>query len=222
MNYNLSATARAGRIQDIRAAGRIPAVVYGKGIEPKLISLGNTDFIRTWRAAGTSSLIDVAIDNEAPVKALIKEVQRDVVKMNVIHVDLYQVRMDTEITATVKLVFVGESPAVKVQGGTLVTSLDEVEVECLPGDLPHEIEVDLSTLATFDDAITVETLVLPKGVKVTNDADITIATVAAPLTEEELKKMEESQAGDVTSIKSEADLKREAEEAKKAEEEAKK
>jgi hypothetical protein len=78
-------------------------------------------------------------------------------------------------------------------------------------DLPHEIEVDLSALATFDDMITVGSLKLPKGVEVTNESESIIATVDEPLTEEEMKKLEESQLGDVTAVKSEAELKKEQE-----------
>lgn len=220
MNYSLSAMKREGRVQDLRAASRIPAIVYGKGIAPQQISLGRSEFVKVAKAAGSSSLIDLAIDGQAPVKILVKEVQRHVLRMEPIHVDLYQVRMDTEITANVPLVFIGESAAVKTGGGTLVKTMDELEVECLPGDLPHEIQIDLSKLVTFEDSITVGSLALPKGVKVTADAELTIANVSRPLTEEELKKMEEGSTVDVTAIKTEGEEKREAEEAKKAEEEA--
>lgn len=211
---------REGRPQDVRAAGRIPAIMYGKGIAPQTISLPRAEFVKTLKTAGSSSLIDLSLDGQAPVKVLVKEVQRHVLRMEPIHVDLYQVRMDTEITAIVPLVFVGESEAVKTLGGTLVKSVDELEVECLPGNLPHEIEIDLSALKTFEDAITVGGLKLPAGVKLTADAELTIATVSRPLTEEELKKMEETSTVDVSAIKTEGEEKRAAEEAKKAEEEA--
>jgi hypothetical protein len=84
--------------------------------------------------------------------------------------------------------------------------------------LPHEIAADLSVLRTFEDSLTVSKLTLPKGVEMITDGRQTIATVAAPLTEEELKKLEESQVGDVTAVKTEADVKKAEEEAKKAEE----
>ena len=220
MNYSLSAMKREGRPQDVRAAGRIPAVIYGKGTPAQAISLPRSEFIKVAKNAGSSSLIDVTIDNQAPVKVLVKEVQRHVLTLEPIHVDLYQVRMDTEITAKVPLVFVGESAAVKTLGGTLIKSVDEIEVECLPGNLPHEIQIDLSVLATFEDAITIANLKLPNGVKAMADADLTIATVSRPLTEDELKKMEEGTTVDLSAIKTEGEEKRAAEEAKKAEEEA--
>lgn len=220
MNYSLSATKREGRVQAIRLSGNIPAIMYGKGIAPQEITLGRSEFVKVAKEAGTSSLIDVSIDGAAPVKVLVKEIQRHVLRMDPIHVDLYQVNMNTEITANVRLSFVNESAAVKTLGGTLMKAMDEVEIECLPANLPHEIEVDLAALATFEDAITIGSLKLPAGVKVTADAEQTIATVARPLTEDELKKMEEGETVDVTAIKTEDEIKRAAEEAKKAEEEA--
>ncbi len=219
-SYLLSAMKREGRVQDIRKASRIPAIMYGKGIAPQELSVPRSEFIKVSKAAGSSSLIDLSIDGQPPVKVLVKEVQRHVLRLDPIHVDLYQVNMNTEITANVPLVFIGESAAVKTLGGTLVKSMDELEVECLPANLPHQIEIDLSKLTTFEDAITVGSLVLPKGVKVTADAELTIATVSRPLTEEELKKMEEASVVDVSAIKTEGEEKKAAEEAKKAEEEA--
>lgn len=216
MNYTLSATKRTSmgkRSKDELAKMRIPGVLYGQGIESQAVSFPKTEFSRVYAAAGTSSLVEVTVEGSTPVKAVIKAVQVDPLTMTPMHIDLYQVRMDKTMTVEVPLKFVGESAAVKVHGGTLVKSVDELTVECLPADLPHEIEVDLSKLATFEDAITVGTLSLPKGVTVQGDANVTIATVAAPLTEEQLKKLEESSVGDVTAVKSDADEKRAAKEA---------
>ncbi len=220
MNYLLSAIKREGRVQDIRAAGRIPAIMYGKGIAPQALSVPRSEFVKVAKAAGSSSLIDVTIEGQPSVKALVKEIQRHVLRMEPIHVDLYQVRMDTEITAKVPLVFVGESGAVKLSGGTLSKAMDELEIECLPGNLPHEIQIDLSLLVTFEDSITVASLKLPEGVKALTDAKLTIVNVSRPLTEDELKKLEAGTTADVTAIKTEGEEKRAAEEAKKVEEEA--
>lgn len=102
----------------------------------------------------------------------------------------------------------------------MVKSLDEVEITCLPANLPHEIEVDLSSLATFEDSITVSSLKLPAGVEVLSEATATIATVARPLTEEELKKLEETSTADLSAIKTESDVKKEEAAKKEAEEKA--
>jgi large subunit ribosomal protein L25 len=201
------------RSRDVREAGQVPAVMYGRGFESRILSVPRSEFLRVFKSAGHSSLVDVAIESNPAIKVLIKEVQVDPLTLEPMHVDLQQVRMDEEITATIPLKFVGESVAVKEEGGTLVKSLDELEIKCLPGNLPHDIEVDLSKLATFEDAITVADLKLPAGVTVISDSKNTIATVARPMTEEEFKKLEEAGVGDVTAIKTEAEEKKAAEEA---------
>lgn len=198
----------------------IPAVMYGHGVEAQSLTVSFADFRKVYIQAGMSSLVDVNVDGKTPVKALIKDVQVNPLTMSPIHIDFHQVNMKEKMTANVPLAFIGESAAVKVLGGTLVKSLDHVEVECLPMDLPHEIEVDLSALATFDDMITVGSLKLPKGVEVMDESESIIATVDEPLTEEEMKKLEESQLGDVTAVKSEAELKKEEEAKVAAESEA--
>jgi large subunit ribosomal protein L25 len=219
MPYAIAAQTRNNmgkRSKDELAEMRVPAVMYGQGVEAQPITVGRSEFIKVFRGAGSSALIDVSVGSSTPVKALIKEVQVDPLTMEPRHIDFYQVRMDKPLEADIPLVFVGESDAVKNQGGTLVKSLDEIKVRCLPADLPHEIQVDLGKLATFEDLINVGSINPPKGVEFLDDATLTIATVARPLTEEELKKLEESQVGDVTAVKSEADIKKAEEEAKAA------
>lgn len=223
MTHSIIATTRTKlgkRSRDERDARRVPGVVYGVGIEPKPISVERSAFVKLWKAAGFSSLIDFTCDQQSPVKVLIKDIQLDHLSMDPMHVDFHQIRMDQELTANIPLKFVGESAAVKVLAGTLLKSLDEIEITCLPANLPHEIEVDLSALATFDDAITVSSLKLPAGVTATTEGGIAIATVARPLTEDELKKMEEADAVDISAIKTEGEEKRAADEAKKAAEAA--
>ncbi len=223
MTYTLSAVQRSQtgrRAKQERALSRVPAVIYGQGIETQSISLEKGEFKKTYAKAGTSSLVDVNL-NGSVVKAVIKDVQRHPLNLEPIHVDLHQVRMDKEMTAEIPLKFVGEAGAVKVHGGTLVKAMDAVQVRCLPANLPHEIEVDLSVLNTFEDVITIGSLTLSNGVSIEGAADLVIANVAAPLTEEQLKKLEESSVGDVSAVKSEVEEKRAAKEAAAAEAESK-
>lgn len=223
MTYALSAKPRTSlgkRSKDELAAMRVPAVMYGAGVDAQSISVPRSEFIKVYRQAGYSSLVDVTVEGAGSVKAVIKEVQFDPLTVEPRHIDFHQVRMDEEMEAMIPLVFIGESAAVKVDAGTLIKSLDEIEVRCLPADLPHEIQVDLAALKTFEDSIAVGDLKAPKGVTFITTPDVTIATVARPLTEDELKKLEESTVGDVSQIKTEAEEKKAAEEAKKAEEAA--
>ena len=195
--------------KDLRANDRIPAVVYGHGLETRSLSVPYEPFRKAYNEAGSSTLIDLKVDGAEAVKVLIQDIQLDPISMKPIHVDFHQVNMTEKMHADIPLAFEGESLAVKALGGTLVKAMDHIEVECLPADLPHEIKIDLSTLATFDDMITIGGLNLPKGVVATADPESVIATVDEPLTEEELKKLEESQVGDVADVKSEADEKKE-------------
>jgi len=200
-------TALGKRAKDVIKERLIPAIVYGHGVDSRPISVTTSDFRRVFAKAGSSSLVDLAVDAAAPVKALIKEVQFHPVRSEPIHIDFIQVKMTEKMSVTVPLVFTGESEAVKALGGTLVKALDHLDIECLPADLPHEIVVDIGILKTFDDAITVADLALPKGVHVATHGELTIAFVDRPMTEEEMKKLEESQVGDIGAVKTEADEK---------------
>ena len=223
MKYEITAETRTSlgkRSKDELKKMRIPAAMYGKGVSSQSISVPKSPFVKLYAAAGFSSLVDVTVESQSPVKAVIKEVQLHPLTNEITHVDFHQVRMDEKMTVRIPLVFTGDSLAVKGLGGTLVKSMDEVEVSCLPADLPHEILIDLSTLATFEDSITVESLKLPKEVEILSEMNATIATVARPMTEEEIKKLDEVSVADLSTIKSEADLKKEEAAKKEAEEKA--
>lgn len=190
----------------------IKAVVYGKGIEPSSISINPTDFLHLYREVKYNSLFDLIINDTEPVKAIIQDVQVDPVSMRPIHVDLRQIRMDQPITVNLPLVFEGESDAVKM-GGTLIKNLDEVEIVCLPAKLPKELVVDLSALATYNDRIEVSSLSVSEGITINHEPDELIATVEEPLSEEELKKLEEQEIGDISEVQTEGEEKKEGEEA---------
>ncbi|MFA6099329.1 MAG: 50S ribosomal protein L25 [Patescibacteria group bacterium] len=189
----------------------LKAVVYGHGLPSRSIKVATSEFLKVFRTVKHSTLLDLTIEGEQPVKALVGEVQVNPVTMAPVHVDFRQLRMDELITISVPLVYTGDALAVKALGGTLIRSLDELEVECLPADLPKEIVVDMTSLATFEDKITVGSLVLPKGVKTTVEANVTLASVEAPLSEDEQKKLEQGEVGDVTAVKTEAEEKKEKE-----------
>lgn len=171
----------------LRKSGKIPAVIYGNKVEPTSASVDAISFQKTLRKAGESTLVDLSIDEKEPVKVLIHDIQYHPVRGDVVHIDFYQVNMKEKITTHIALEFIGESPAVEQLSGTLVKNMDELEVECLPGDLVHSIEVDISALKTFDDAILVKDIVLPKGLEGQDDPEATIAFVEAPRSEAELE-----------------------------------
>lgn len=195
MEHNeLRAQAR-GELTDsapqLRRQGKIPAVVYGHGASTRSLVLEAAVFSKLWHSVGETTLFDLVVGSEAPVKVLVQDVQLHPVNHVPIHVDLHQVKMTEKISASIPLSFIGESPAVKEQGGILVKSLDAIRVECLPADLVHEFTVDISRLASFEDAIRVSDLAVPSTLTVLENADEVIATVAPPRSEAELAELEE-------------------------------
>lgn len=157
--------------------GRIPAEIYGHDQKNQHLFLNAHDFNKIYEFAGESSLVDLHVAGGSLIKVLIHNIQREPITGNISHVDFLQVKMDEEINANIPLVFIGESKAVKEFGGTLVKLLEEVEVSCLPMDLIHELEVDISPLNTFDDAIRVADLNFSDKIKVITSPETTIAVV---------------------------------------------
>ena len=173
----------------LRATGRVPAVVYGHGEQTRSVSLDAHQVSRLFeRIHVENTILELAIEGEgAPVRVLVREVQRHAFRPDVLHVDFYQIHAGERITLGVPIRVVGQSPGVKV-GGMLQQSLDELEVRCLPDQIPETIEVDVSALE-IGDSVHVGQLVLPEGVESLIDAECTICSVIPPVvaaaTEEE-------------------------------------
>lgn len=192
MIFSFSATKRAkGEAEALRADRRLPGVLYGPGMEPVVLAVDYNGFLKLYNEAGESSLVDLSIDGGEPIKVLIQDLQQDPVKGAITHVDFRQINMNKEMHATIELNFMGEAPAVKELSGTLVKTQDTLDIKCLPKDLVSHVDIDLTVLKTFTDVIHVRDLVLPPGITAEEDANQLIVKVAAPLTEEQLKAMEE-------------------------------
>lgn len=174
------------KVKNLRQRGEMPAVVYGHGVKPLNISLEQGVFEKTFKQAGTSTLVDLVIDDQKPMKVLIHEPQPHYLTLKPVHVDFYAVKMDEEIETGIPLHFEGISPAVDELEGNFVTTRSELDVRCLPDKLVSEFIVDISVLKTFDDQIRVKDIALPEGMEVLNDPDEVIALVSAPITEEQL------------------------------------
>lgn len=189
----LTATKRGktDKLSTIRNNGMVPAVVYGAQVENQLVSVLSTDFVKILKVAGETSTIvlDIAgsTEKEKPTKVdvLIHEVQVDPIKGNPIHVDFLAVDMNKPVEVAIPLEFTGTAKAEKDGFGTLVKVLHEIEIEALPKDLPHNIEVDVTVIATLEDLIHVKDIKLPKGVKLVTDENEVVALVAAAKEEKE-------------------------------------
>jgi large subunit ribosomal protein L25 len=113
------------------------------------------------------------------------------VKGQILHVDFYTVNMKEKLQTEIPLEFIGESAAVTEEDGTLITVKTEVNVECLPQDLVHSIQVDISSLATFDDSIRIEDIKVPAGIVILDEPEEVVASVTPPRSEEEMAELEE-------------------------------
>lgn len=208
-------------VKTLRKGGFLPAVVYGEGVPSQPVAVSFKAFMAALNAAGESTLVALDVDGKA-FNVLIHDVSYDPVSDMPIHADFHAVRMDKVIRTHVPLEFAGESPAVKDDAGVLVRVVQELEVEALPQNLPHELIVDLSLLATIGSTLHVKDIALPAGVTLLADLDETIAVVDAPRSEEAIAEL--SQAPVVASpelVKTESELaQQKKEEEKKAEEAA--
>lgn len=187
-------------VSTMRKNGRIPAILYGHGHESRMLAVPYLEFSRAYKEAGENTIVELSLDGEKPVNTLIYDVQTDPLTGKFLHIDFYQVRMNVKVDASVPLVFVGESLAVRGSGGVLVKALDEVEVSCLPGNIPHEFSVDISALATFDDQIHVSDIIVPEGVEMLSDPDTVVALVDRPRTDEEIASLDTKVDTDVNKV----------------------
>ena len=187
------------KVKALRTAGKLPAVLYGHNVENKQIEISEKDFTKAFKSAGESTLVNLVVDGQSQ-QVLIHEVQHHYLHGRPIHVDFYAVNMTEKLKVHVPVHFVGESPAVKALGGTLVKNLSEVEVECLPTDIPQSFEVDISLLNTFEDAIRVSSLPHDDKVVIITPADEVITNVAPPRSEEEMSALNAEIKEDVTAV----------------------
>ncbi|MDB5179026.1 MAG: rplY [Patescibacteria group bacterium] len=178
----------------LRAEGKVPAVVYGKGLKSEPVELESKVIEKVFHLAGGNKIVNLQIGEGRARNVLISDVQRDSLKGGLTHVDLFVVRMDEELKAEVPLHFVGESIAVFQEEGTLLKNVEAVEVECLPGDLPEFLEVDITVLDDFEKTITLGDLKIPAGVKlVTNEElDTLVARVEPPRSDAEMEELDEA------------------------------
>jgi large subunit ribosomal protein L25 len=172
------------KVARLRHAGRLPAVVYGHGIDSDAISIDAHDFEQLRRHSGPNALVDLSVDGSKARPVLVSAVQVHPVNRRTLHVDLFLVRMTEELTVDVPLVATGESPAVALNGGTLLHPSESVRIRALPDHLPQVIEYSVESLTDFDTTIHVRDLVIPGDVTLVTDGDEIIAKVQAPRVEE--------------------------------------
>ncbi|MDV2989013.1 MAG: 50S ribosomal protein L25 [Dehalogenimonas sp.] len=172
----------------LRRDGFTPCHIYGHNIASETVQADSAALEHVIATAGNTRLVALEEAGKQPRMVFIREIQRTPVGSNVLHVDFYQVKMTEKLTARVPLHLVGEAPALKSKGRLLAHPIDHVDVESLPADIPASIAVDISVLATLDDAIHVKDLPLNKKVTMLTDPDALVAKVNEPTVKAEAEE----------------------------------
>ena len=186
-------TATGKAVKALRKEGQLPGVVYGKTLgTPVLLSCLKSDFVKVYRISGYSTPIELtgAINQ----LVLLQDMQLDPVTDEVLSVDFLAVNQNEKVTASVPVVLVGESKVEKLNEGKIQQVKDEVEVEAFPQDLPHNIEIDISTIESVNDVIFVKDLKVSSKVRIVDDAEQPVVTVVELSDEEETTPTEDAAA----------------------------
>lgn len=169
------------QVKRLRREGWVPAIVFGAKINSIPIQIDERDLALALGTAGSTALIDLYVDDDKePHTVLAREIQRDILTSRLQHVDFYQVQLDQKVKTSPRLEVVGVSPLVDSGEAVLVQVLNQLEVECLPGDLIDSIEVDISSLETFDDSVVIGDLKVPDSVTIMADPGDVVVSVVRP------------------------------------------
>lgn len=168
-----------------RAKGRVPGVLYGHGVKSQTFSVDYSEFLRLIRKTGQSSLIDLDFNGEK-IKVLIHKYDQDPVRDTFTHLDLMAVNLKEKTMVLVPLEFIGESEAVKSKGGVLNIAHTSLDIRCLPSDIPHGIEIDISAMKDIHDHISIADLNLSDDIEIMHlDEDTQICSIMGRIAEEE-------------------------------------
>jgi large subunit ribosomal protein L25 len=173
-----------GAARALRRTGKIPAIIYGHNRAPQALAVDRASLTKLLSGiTAASTILDVAVDGQAPVKALIREIQRNPLRnTDVLHFDLYEVRADEKVTLEVPVHLSGTADGVRNFGGVLDQVLHRLQIRVFPADIPASIDLDVTNLA-IGKSMFVRDVKLDK-VEILNDGNLPICSVVAPRTEE--------------------------------------
>jgi large subunit ribosomal protein L25 len=180
----------------LRKSGITPANLYGHGVDSLPLQIDTKELNLTLAHAGQTDLISLIIDgSKSPKKVIARDIQRNALTDEPIHVDFYQVKMTEKLKAEVPLAFFGEAPVLKKKNVSLLHLIDTLHIEALPDALPHNLEVDLSVLEETDQAIHVRDIVIGEGVTLLSDPDLMVVKVTETRREMTREEAEEGAEG---------------------------
>jgi large subunit ribosomal protein L25 len=173
----------------LRRKGIIPAHLFGHSLESQAIQCDSNELIKVIAHAGTTRLISLKIEGEKDAKnVFVREIQRDALSRQLLHVDFFQVRKGEKMTMDVPIVLVGEAPAMKEKGRILSHGINVLSIECLPEKVPPQIEVDISVLAELEQSLYVKDIVLDPEIDVLDDPEQLVVKVSEVMIEVEEEK----------------------------------
>ncbi len=178
------------KVRFLRRQGITPGNIFGHAVDSTAIQISTREVEHTLSHVPRSSLLSLNVQGSKPATVMVKAVTRKPTTGELYHVDFYQVDMTEKLRTNIALAFVGTAPAAETYDATILQAMDSLHVECLPGDLPPQIQVDLTRLAQIDDAIFVRDLVLPHGVTALVGEDDLVVKALAPTIAEELAEEE--------------------------------
>ncbi len=182
------------KVRFLRREGSTPANMYGHGLESVALQVDTKKLKQTLAKAGKTDLISLKVaDGDAPVKVLIREVQKDPLNNDLLHVDFYQVKMTEKIKADIPVAFVGEAPALKKKNLSLLHLIDSLHIEALPDHLPHNFQVDVSKLEDTDQAIFVKDIPVSADITLLSDPEQIVVKVVETRVEVEVPKVVEAE-----------------------------
>lgn len=183
------------KVKQLRRLGKLPATVYGHEVSPESIEVDARSFRTAYTTAGDNQLIDLVVEGQRPRPVLVHSTQLDPRRNVAIHVEFYQANLSEKLTAHIPIHLIGEAPALK-EGLMMLSVLDSVELECLPTDLPHDIEVDVSSLMAMGDSIHVADLQVDRAkCEIKTDPEEVVVLISAPQAREEEEVAEEAEEG---------------------------
>ena len=175
------------KVRFLRRQGITPTHLFGHGVESMALQCDTPQLKRVLAQAGRTRLISLKLDKARnPRNVMIREIQRDPRTGELIHVDLYQVRMAEKIKVEVPIIFIGEAPALKSKENRLLHELNSLDIECLPDKVPANVEVDISSLTEAEQSIRVKDIDLGEEITVFNEPEGVLVRISAQLVEEEV------------------------------------
>ena len=182
------------KVKSLRKKGVIPGVVFGKNKKSTPIQLKIGDLKKVLKHTSESTLLDLKIAGNKNVKVLISEIQQHPVNNALLHINFHEINLREKTSAQVPIELVGESPAVKSGKGILIQLMDEIEVECLPTDLPKAIKVDISSLKDINDSVCIKDLKIDRNkIEINHNENDLIAKIDHPKQEEKQEQEEEAE-----------------------------